>query len=424
MIQPEFKVPRVPIRSDSVLWVLVATGISGVAGYVVMWMTARTLGAAGFVVFGVFWSALYLVVGILFGLQQETTRAAAAGRLAIAGRTRSSLWIFGTVAGFVAGLLVVVTSVWWAPSSLGSTNTGLVAQIAIGAALNAVVATMTGVLAGLQNWRMFAFIVLLDGLLRLGGVALVLAFTVDPALIAWAVIAPFPLSIGIAVLSSPRRMIRLGRSPLGYREIAANSGHTVLAASATAVLINGFPLVLALSIHRGETAALGALIFAITLTRAPILVPLMALQSYFVTRFTNNRAQTWKLIGQSFGLIALVMAVLSTVTALWGTWALSTFVRPDFALSATALVPLVASSGFIGALCVTGPAVLARGQHRAYSLGWISASVFAAVILALPIGIEARAALALSIGPMAGLAVHILALAASGRRGAEDLRTD
>lgn len=403
---------RTPARRHSILWVLAATVVTGIAGYLVMWLVARVLGAADYVVFGVFWSGLFLVVGILFGLQQESTRATAAALLRPAAEpARSSLWVFGAAAGVVAGVVVLASSVWWAPAALGAAHSGLALQIALGSALNAVVATLSGAFAGALRWRFLAAVIGLDGLLRLAGVATVLAFTTDPAWIAWAVVIPFPLSIGIVFLSAPRLMLGLGVSPLSYRELAANSGHTLLAASATAILINGFPLVLALFAHSGEAATLGALIFAITLTRAPILVPMMALQSYLVTRFTNNPGQIWKLIGQAFALIGAVMIVLAVVTALWGSWALATFVRPDFALSAAALVPLVVSSGFIGALCVTGPALLARGKHRAYALGWLTASVVALAVLFLSLGVDTRAALALSVGPIAGLLVHLGVLA-------------
>ncbi|MGO7983464.1 hypothetical protein ACC691_37075, partial [Rhizobium johnstonii] len=102
--------------------------------------------------------------------------------------------------------------------------------------------------------------------------------TDSTAAIAWAVVLPFGLTIIVAVVVAPRLLRSLAQLPLSYRQLAGNSVHTVIAASATAVLINGFPLVLSFFADPAEAAQLGALIFAITLTRAPILVPLMALQ--------------------------------------------------------------------------------------------------------------------------------------------------
>ena len=61
---------------------LVATMIAGIAAYVVTWLVPRQVGFAGYTVFAVFWSFMYLVVGTLGGIQQEVTRGTS--RVAIA----------------------------------------------------------------------------------------------------------------------------------------------------------------------------------------------------------------------------------------------------------------------------------------------------------------------------------------------------
>lgn len=404
-------------RAPSVIWVLAATLVAGISGYLVMWAVARELGAADYSVFGVFWSGLFLVVGVLFGVQQETTRATAdAINHPGSGTARSSLWVFGGVLAGVTVMLVFASGFWWGPPTLGAEQSGLTLQIALGAGANAMVATLGGVLAGARMWRHLGSIIALDGVLRLIAVLAVLSVSSDPALLAWAVIVPFPLSLAIVFIASPKSLLKNTRSALSYRTLLANSGHTMLAASATALLINGFPLLLAFFAGAGEAAALGALILAITITRAPVLVPLMALQSYLVTRFSGIATSPWPLILRAFGLIAATMVVLAAATALWGTNAFELLIGEEFALSTEALVPLVVSSGFIGALCVTGPALLATGHHRSYALGWVLASATAVGLLFVPVTLEARAALALSIGPVVGLAVHLTVLGRATRR--------
>ncbi|SDS28757.1 lipopolysaccharide biosynthesis protein [Microterricola viridarii] len=402
---------RAPAPSG-VKWMLAATLVSGVAGYLVTFFAYQALAGAGYVVFAAFWSALFLVVGVLFGLQQESTRATAealrdADR---PGRRQSSLWIFGAGAGLIVGAIVLVSSVLWAPDSLGQENTGLALQVALGSAANAVVATMSGALAGSQRWRLLAAVIFLDGILRLAAVSLVLSVSDDLNLLAWAVVLPFPLAIGTVFCFAPGVLRRLGHSPLRYRTLAVNSVHTVIAASATAILINGFPLVLAFYGQGSDKDVLADLMFAIMLTRAPILVPLMALQSYLVTRFTNDRAALWAFLLKAIGAVAAVMALLGAATWLWGLWAFQTFINESFTLPTAALVPLVVSSGFIGILCVTGPALLALGRHRAYAAGWVAASAVALAVLFVPIPIEFRAPLALSLGPVVGIIWHLLAI--------------
>ena len=63
--------------SRSVLMVLVATALSAVSSFLVLLIVAPALGPAGYAVFAVYWAALFMVVGVLFGVQQETTRAVA-----------------------------------------------------------------------------------------------------------------------------------------------------------------------------------------------------------------------------------------------------------------------------------------------------------------------------------------------------------
>lgn len=402
-------------RAPSVVWVLAATLLAGVSGYLVMWLVARALGAADYSVFGVFWSGLFLIVGVLFGVQQEMTRATAdALHRPIRSAPRSSLFVFAGVLAVGVAVVVALSSVWWVPATMGSEHAELSIQVALGSAANALVATVSGLLAGARLWRHLALVIAVDAVIRLVLVGLVLGVNGDIAMLAWAVILPFPLTVGIVFMVFPRTVGRLSSSALTYRELTANAGQTMLAASATALIINGFPLVLAFFAEQGEAAQLGALILAITITRAPVLVPLMALQSYLVTRFTGLETSPWKLIREFLGVIVLVMVVLAVVTLLWGTAAFEVLIGKEFALSSVVLVPLVVSSGFIGALCVTGPALLARRHHRLYSLGWVIASIVSIGMLFLPVGLAEKAALALSVGPLVGLLVHLVSLRTFG----------
>lgn len=395
---------------QSVLWMLGGTIVTGVAGYLVMWLTARTVGAADYAVFGVFWSALFLVVGVLFGLQQEATRVVVAGTPATERGPRSSLWVFAAGAGGIVLLVLLATALVWAPPSLGE-HAVLAVQVAIGSGLSAIVAVASGMLAGRQRWRVLGLVIAADGLLRLACVGLVLATLAEPGPLAWAVVAPYVLVVAGLFLIGGRRFLRAGRVGLSYRRLAANSGQTVVAASATAVLINGFPLVLSLVARDLDAALLGALIFAITLTRAPLLVPLMALQSYLVTAFTLRRREEGRLLVTWLGIVAGGAIVIAAVVWFAGEWALDVFVGSDFALPATLLAALVLAAGCIGALCVSGPALLARGVHTGYAVGWVAASVVTVVVLFLPGPVTVLIPVALAAGPLVGVAIHLVLLA-------------
>lgn len=399
--------------------ILAATAVSGIAGYAVTWRVYTAIGAAGYGVFSVFWSALFLVVGILFGLQQETTRATAQTIVVGAGDhggRRTSMWAFAGVMALVVGGAVAATSVLWAAPSLGADNAGLSWLVALGAAMNCLVAAASGVAAGAGMWRQLASIVALDGIIRVAGVATVLAFTDDLVALAIAVILPFPLSLAIVFLSSPRRFVENARVADGVRVLIANTGRTVLAASATAVLINGFPLILSFFAGQGNHAALGSLVLTVTLTRAPILVPLTALSSYLVSRFSHHPEQTGRTVAVLLVGIAAVIGVLCLAAWLWGVPVMRFVFGAEYDLGAGVIVSLIASSGLIGALFVSGSAVLARDAHGLYALGWVVASVNTVVLLFVPLPLPERAALALAAGPAVGLAVHLVGLRSLGRR--------
>ena len=61
-------------RSSGVSLILIATVISGAAGYGVLLFVPSVIGLADYKAFSIFWSLLYLVVGALIGIQQEVTR--------------------------------------------------------------------------------------------------------------------------------------------------------------------------------------------------------------------------------------------------------------------------------------------------------------------------------------------------------------
>ena len=70
----------------------------------------------------------------------------------------------------------------------------------------------------------------------------------------------------------------------------------------------------------------------------------------------------------------------------------------------------------IALLTVTGAATVAAALHRAYSLGWVGATVASTLLLTLPLALETRTVVALLCGPLVGIAVH-LARAGGGLPG-------
>ena len=380
------------------------------------WRVFVEAGAAGYGIFSVFWSALFLVVGVLFGVQQEATRAVAqtdaeSVRAVVDGRRRgTSLIVFSLVLAVVVVVVVIATSPLWAPASLGADDAGLAWFVAIGAGFNCLVAAASGVMAGAGLWRQLAAIVALDGVLRVVLVLAVLASGGSIVALAIAVILPFPLALAAVLASAPRAILSRARVADGMGALAANTGRTMLAASATAVLINGFPLVLSFFTTSAAHAGLGSLVLAVTLTRAPILVPLTALSSFLVNRFSHHPERVGRTLVLIIGGLAAFAAVLCLCAFLFGVPVMRFVFGAEFDLDAGSLSALVGSAALIGALSVTGSAVLARGRHGWYAAGWVTASLITLALLFVPLPLAPRAALALAAGPAIGLIVHLAAL--------------
>jgi len=197
------------------------------------------------------------------------------------------------------------------------------------------------------------------------------------------------------------------------RTFLTGSAHSIAAAGASAVLVMGFPVLLqATSRDLGATG--GVIILAVTLTRAPLLVPLTAMQGNLIAHFVDNRRLrallTPALVLAGLGALAVLAA------GLVGPWLLRTLFGPEYAASGALLAWLTAGAVAIAFLTLTGAATVAAALHRAYAVGWVSATVAAALLLLLPLDLQTRTIVALMCGPLVGIVVHLAALGAIRRR--------
>jgi O-antigen/teichoic acid export membrane protein len=100
------------------------------------------------------------------------------------------------------------------------------------------------------------------------------------------------------------------------------------------------------------------------------------------------------------------------VLAAWvfGPWLLRSGFGAEYRADGALLAWLTAAAIAIALLTLTGAATVAAAMHRAYSLGWVSATVASALLLLLPLDLETRTVVALMCGPLVGIAVHMGAL--------------
>lgn len=407
--------PAGPVTRSSVARVGVATAVSALCGYAVLYLAARELDPAGFSVFGVFWGAFGLVTGAAFGLLQQSTREirlAAQSPPGATGPITRPLRLAATV-GVVAAVAVAATAILWAPHVFVESRALSVILLAVGLACFCLHATLLGMLAGANRWSQYGALMVTDA-----GIRVLIAVATVAA--GWGLVGFLWATVGgalswlLLLLASPtsRSVATLvaRESPASFLRGAS---HAVAAAGASAVLVMGFPVLLkATSGDLGATG--GVVILAVTLTRAPLLVPLTAMQGNLIAHFVDARTHRLRAVAQAVALLAAVGAAGIALAGIAGPWLLRTGFGEQYRASGPLLAWLTAGAVAIAVLTVTGAATVAAAQHRAYSVGWVGATVASALLLTLPLALETRTIVALVCGPLVGIAVHLAALARSG----------
>ncbi|MEP6477787.1 MAG: hypothetical protein ABJB03_00220 [Rhodoglobus sp.] len=395
--------------------ILIATVIAGVAGYLITFLVFRMIGPADYAVFAVFWASLYLLVGGLGGIQQEITRAT--HPIELGSRERASrARTFAVLAALVVAALVVGTAPLWQASVFPDSGWALVLPLAVGAGSYVLVATLSGSLYGVAQWRSLALMIAADGVLRLLFIVIGLLVTPDVVALAWAAAVPFPLAIMVLWPIIRGTFVGLSDLDVGYGALTWNVARTVLASVSSAVLVSGFPLLLGLAGRDSDATLRGELIFTITLARAPLIVTVLSLQSVLLVRFRDHPAN-WLRVFLMVQAFIVAAAVLVGIGGLFLGPAVFEFVGGSpITLSGQFIAILVGSSAFVGGLYVSGSAVLARSQHLVYSAGWVTAAAVTIVVMLLNLDLQTRVATALVVGPIAGLLVHLTWLVAASLR--------
>lgn len=395
----------------------VASLLSAGAGYVALLLAARLLDVADNAIFLAYWSFLFFWFGLLSGISIETTRAVYAG--GDAGRGPRVIGV-GLSVGGVLGLALLATSAWWSPLLFGSHDAALGVLLSVAVALYAGHATLIGALGGQTQWTAQATVIGADAVVRV--------VLVSAAAIAFVSVAGFAVGASLAVLTwiamslaFPR--VRRGwgaRADVPIRAFTANIGHAMLAAAASAALVVGFPVLVRIATSDAVYLASAPVLLAVSLTRAPLMIPLNAYQGVAVTYFLRNRDRGLRPLVPLAVIILGVGALGAALAWLIGPWLMSVLVRSSYALDGSVLAGLTMAAAVLALLTLTGALTLALGRHGWYSSGWVVATAASLCLLFLPLPVGERAVISLIVGPMLGIGVHLVALARRATRAATD----
>jgi O-antigen/teichoic acid export membrane protein len=407
-----------PIARGSVARVGTATALTALCGYAVIYLAARDLAPSGFSIFGVFWGAFGLVTGAANGLLQETTREVRSMRYidALPGPDGSRIHPLRVAAmvGVAAAVVIAGSSPLWSGRVFVEGRWLSVVLLSVGLAGFCLHATLLGMLAGTDQWTHYGALMVTDAVIRVAVAAttFVIGWGLNGFL--WATVAGAVAWLIMLVVSPAARATARMLTPGSTATFLRGAAHSITAAGASAILVMGFPVLLKLTSNELGAQG-GVVILAVTLTRAPLLVPLTAMQGNLIAHFVDERTDRLRALVAPAGIIGGIGAIGVLAAGIVGPWLLRVAFGPQYDASSALLAWLTGAAVAIAMLTLTGAAAVAAALHRAYSLGWVSATVASGLLLLLPLPLETRTVVGLLCGPLVGIGVHLVALGRAGR---------
>ena len=338
-----------------------------------------------------FWGAFGLVTGAANGLLQQSTReiriATARSDPVATGPAQPTRCGSPRLVGVIAAVVIAATAHAVVPHVFVESRLLSVILLSVGLAGFCLHATLLGMLAGDNRWSQYGALMVTDAVIRV-------VIAVDHR--------RGRLGPGRVPVGHRRRRAVLAAAAAGLADAPGRShawspasdtasflrgaSHAVAAAGASAILVMGFPVLLkATSSDLGASRRCGH--------PGGHADPRTAAGAADRDAGQPDRPLRRRIAGTGCAAVAGAVAVLAVVgaigvalAALTGPWLLRVGFGDDYLASGALLAWLTAGAVAIAVLTVTGAATVAAALHRAYSVGWISATVASALLLTLAAG--------------------------------------
>ena len=190
--------------------------------------------------------------------------------------------------GVAAAVVIAGSSPLWSGRVFVEERWLSVALLSVGLAGFCLHATLLGMLAGTNQWTQYGALMVTDAVIRVTVAAATFVIGWGLTGFLWATVAGAVAWLIMLVASPTARAAARLLTPGGTAIFLRGAAHSITAAGASAILVMGFPVLLKLtSTELGAQG--GVVILAVTLTRAPLLVPLTAMQGNLIAHFVDER---------------------------------------------------------------------------------------------------------------------------------------
>jgi O-antigen/teichoic acid export membrane protein len=347
-------------------------------------------------------------------MQEATREVRSAQYMAVVPATRTHPLRVAALVGVVAAVVIAGSSQWWSGRVFVEERWLSVGLLGVGLIGFCLHTTLMGMLAGTNRWGQYGALMVTDVVIRVAVAAA--TFLIGWGLVGylWATVAGSAAWLIMLVASPTARAAARLLTPGNTATFLRGAAHSITAAGASAILVMGFPVLLKMTSNQLGAQG-GVIILAVMLTRAPLLVPLTAMQGNLVAHFVDQRNDRIRALIAPAAIVGGIGAVGVVAAGLVGPWLMRVVVGPQYQASGALLAWLTAAAVSIAMLTLTGAAAVAAALHRAYALGWVGATVASGLLLLLPLPLPTRTVIGLLCGPLVGIVVHLLALARAVR---------
>jgi O-antigen/teichoic acid export membrane protein len=392
--------------------------ISGVASYITLVVSKRSLSADGFGIFSIFWSLGFFLAALAHSpVEQELSRSVAVQlerRVAPSPDLRRAALALALATGVALALAAALLRLEVVGSGVPA---GLLAAVGVLLTGEAVGSLVRAEASGRQETGVLASVVMAHGLAR--GVAATAA-----AVLGWDVVATsaaVAFAGVVPVLYIPRLVRRVDRphgdAPPGGGPLEFSVASTVRLGVSTpprSLFAIGMPVLAAIVATASEQATVGDLLAALSMTSAPVLIA-AALQFILLPKYAtwierDDHARVGVMTRRMLRFVALGIAAATTLAAVLGTRALRLLFGATQGIGSLPLTLMTAGAGALFMANLLMPVVVATRRYQVINGAWYAGAVVTIATACLPIALPNAIGLASFFGPVAVVGLLLAAL--------------